>query len=178
MKNLKWFANCKTAEDCKAEYRKLAMKHHPDRGGDTRIMQEINAEYERAWDLLKNVHKSTRPDGPETYTAAEPTKETAADFIEIINELFKLDGLEIELCGRWLWIGGNTMVHKDQLKKLGCKWSKNKLKWSWHFPEDAAMKYKGKKAWSMAQIRMQFGSDEIKPDKEKRKEAQYIPAIA
>lgn len=178
MKNLKWFATCKTAEDCKTEYRKLAMKHHPDRGGDTKTMQAINVEFETAWELFKNIHKSTRPDGPETYTAAEPTKETAADFIEILNQLFKLDGLTIELCGRWLWIGGNTMQNKDALKKIGCKWSKNKQKWSWHFPEDAAMTYKGKKAWSMDRIRMQFGSDEIKPGDDKKRKGGSIPAIA
>ena len=33
------------------------------------------------------------------------------------------------------------------------------MKWSWHFPEDAALKYKGKKAWNMDRIRSTFGSE-------------------
>lgn len=34
-----------TLDDLKAAYRKLAMQHHPDMGGDTETMQCINAEY-------------------------------------------------------------------------------------------------------------------------------------
>lgn len=156
-------------EDLKSIYRKLALENHPDRGGDKVKMQEINAEYAFLFESLKDVHKSSRPDGPRTYTAEQKTKETPEDFINICAELFKLDGLEVELCGRWLWIGGNTMAHKDRLKALGCKWSKGKQKWSWHFPEDAAMSYKGKKAWSMDRIRLQFGSERLGAEDEDRR---------
>ena len=156
-------------EDLKSIYRKLALENHPDRGGDKVKMQEINAEYAFLFESLKDVHKSSRPDGPRTYTAEQKTKETPEDFINICAELFKLDGLEVELCGRWLWIGGNTMQHKDRLKVLGCKWSKGKQKWSWHFPEDAAMSYKGKKAWSMDRIRLQFGSERLGAEDEDRR---------
>lgn len=31
--------------DIRRAYRKLALQHHPDRGGDTEKMQEINAVY-------------------------------------------------------------------------------------------------------------------------------------
>lgn len=156
-------------EDLKGIYRKLALENHPDRGGDKVKMQEINAEYAFLFESLKDVHKSSRPDGPRTYTAEQKTKETPEDFINICAELFKLDGLEVELCGRWLWIGGNTMAHKDRLKALGCKWSKGKQKWSWHFPEDAAMSYKGKKAWSMDRIRLQFGSERLGAEDDDRR---------
>lgn len=156
-------------EDLKSLYRKLALENHPDRGGDKVKMQEINAEYAFLFESLKDVHKSSRPDGPRTYTAEQKTKETPEDFINICAELFKLDGLEVELCGRWLWIGGNTMAHKDRLKALGCKWSKGKQKWSWHFPEDAAMSYKGKKAWSMDRIRLQFGSERLGAEDDDRR---------
>lgn len=164
-------------EDLKSIYRKLALENHPDRGGDKVKMQEINAEYTELFEALKNTHKSTRPDGPKTYQAAEATKETPEDFINICAELFKLSGLEVELCGRWLWIGGNTRQHKDRLKALGCKWSKNKEKWSWHFPEDAAMSYKGKKSWSMDRIRMQFGSEKLGADSDEARRGGYV-AIA
>lgn len=162
-------------EDLKSIYRKLALENHPDRGGDKIKMQEINAEYAELFEALKNTHKSTRPDGPRTYQAE--TAETPEDFINIVNELFKLDGLEVELCGRWLWIGGETRQHKDRLKALGCKWSKNKLKWSWHFPEDAAWQYKGKKSWSMDRIRDRFGSECLGADEDRRSSGAYA-AIA
>lgn len=156
---MKWFLNVDCVEELKAQYRKLCMKHHPDRGGNTADMQEINSEYEKLFNRYKDIHRSTREDGERVYEAETKTKETPWDFINICNELFKLDGILVELCGRWLWIDGETMKHREQLKKLGCRWSKNKQKWSWHFPEDAAMKYKGKKAWNMDKIRSTFGSE-------------------
>lgn len=171
---MKYFKNIDNIEDLKAEYRRLAMANHPDRGGSTEAMQQINNEYSTLFARLKDVHKSTRPDGPRTYTADKPTAETPEDFINICNELFRLDGLEVELCGRWLWIGGNTMQHRDALKALGCKWSKNKQKWSWHFPEDAAFSYKGRREWSMDKIRFMWGSEHLERDE--RPTAAPLPA--
>jgi DnaJ-class molecular chaperone len=42
---MKWFNECKTIEEVKAEYKKLAKQYHPDLGGDTATMQEINKAY-------------------------------------------------------------------------------------------------------------------------------------
>jgi len=39
-------ASLMTPDQLKAAYKKLAVKYHPDRGGDTRIMQDINAAYD------------------------------------------------------------------------------------------------------------------------------------
>lgn len=171
---MKWFHGIDNIEDLKAEYRKLAMKNHPDRGGDTATMQKINEEYARLFDRLKDIHKSTRPDGPKTYTSENKTTETPEDFIKIINALFRFDGLEIELCGRWLWISGETLRHKEALKALGCKWSKSKRAWSWHFPEDSAFSYKGRREWSMGKIRAMWGSEMI--EREDGPERAAIPA--
>ena len=171
---MKWFRNVDNIEDLKAEYRRLAMENHPDRGGSTATMQQINAEYSELFERLKDIHKSTRPDGPRTYTAEQKTTETPEDFINIVDALFRLDGLEVELCGRWLWIGGETWKHKEQLKSLGCKWSKNKGKWSWHFPEDAAWTYKGKREWSMDRIRFMWGSENL--EKREREERAALTA--
>ena len=43
---IKWFAACATLAEVQSLYRKLVMEHHPDRGGDVRKMQEINAEHD------------------------------------------------------------------------------------------------------------------------------------
>jgi hypothetical protein len=42
-----------TLDDLKSQYRKLAKKNHPDAGGSSAIMQEINIEYKEALQLLK-----------------------------------------------------------------------------------------------------------------------------
>lgn len=111
---MRYFVNCKTLDDLKREYRKLAFANHPDRGGDLETMKAINNEYEQAQQRLKDAHNAQADE-------YHKTTETAAEFIEIINILIKLDGLDIELCGSWLWIGGNTREHKDALKAAGCQ---------------------------------------------------------
>lgn len=138
-----------TLDDLKAAYRKLAMQHHPDMGGDTETMQRINAEYTKMHDILKDAHNAAADD-------YHKTTETAAEFIDIISALVRLSGLRIELCGSWLWIGGDTRAHKDTLKALGCRWSKQKALWYWHHAEDSRRRYRGRS--SMAEIRNKYGS--------------------
>jgi hypothetical protein len=50
----KWLIEAETIESLKALYRKLAFTHHPDLGGNTPTMQEINAEYEYRLKLLQS----------------------------------------------------------------------------------------------------------------------------
>ena len=50
---MKYFAQCKNLEELKKEFRRLAMIHHPDRGGDVETMKEINNEYDSAFPALK-----------------------------------------------------------------------------------------------------------------------------
>ena len=90
----------------------------------------------------------------------EINNEHAEEFRQILDLLLRLDGLEIELCGSWLWIGGNTKANKDKLKAAGCKWSKNKGKWYWHHAEAGSRWYRGKS--SMAEIRTKYGSQSFR----------------
>lgn len=149
-----YFTNCQTLDELKKAYKAAAMKHHPDVGGDTATMQQINAAYEARFEELKR-RQNTRA-AEDTTGRTQATSESAADFIAIINALLHLDGLEVELCGRWLWIGGDTRKHKEALKAAGCRWSSSKKLWSWHFAEDGARWHKGH--YSMAQIRSKYGS--------------------
>lgn len=50
---MKYFAQCKNLEELKKEFRRLAMLHHPDRGGDAEIMKAINNEYDAVFPALK-----------------------------------------------------------------------------------------------------------------------------
>ena len=141
----KYFENCKTLEELKAEYRRLAKRHHPDCGGDAETMKEINNQYETAFDSMNNRTKSDRQ-----------TSETAAEFIAVMDALMKLQGLMVELCGSWLWISGDTKPVKDELKAAGCRWASKKSMWYWH-PSDQAPKHR-RGSSSMDQIRSKYGS--------------------
>lgn len=141
-----------TLEDLKTMYKKLAISNHPDHGGTTEAMQQINTEYSELFESLKNVHRSA--DG-ETYTARQDNDETAAEFIEIIAKLVRLPGIIIELCGSWLWITGETRAVKDELKEIGFRWSKAKTAWYYHHGE--YRKGSGKDM-SLDDIRNKYGS--------------------
>ena len=51
-----------TADEIKKAYRKLAMEHHPDKGGDINKFQEISTAYE----TLSNQDKRFQYDNPQT----------------------------------------------------------------------------------------------------------------
>jgi hypothetical protein len=36
----------------------------------------------------------------------------------VIEQLSKLDGLDIELCGSFIWVGGNTFEHRDAIRAI------------------------------------------------------------
>ena len=154
---MKWFTNPATLEELKKQYKKLVFAHHPDRGGRTEDMQEINAEYDRLFDKLKNVRKAANG---ETYTTKEETTETPEQFREIIEKLIHLDGIEIEICGSWLWITGNTYNNREALKELHFKFSRNKNAWYYHEP---GYQKHSKKTFSLDEIRDLWGSERVNP---------------
>lgn len=163
----RYFENCKTAEELKAAYRKAAIKLHPDNGGNEEAFKEMQAEFSRMFDRLKNVHKTAEG---KTYekTGEYATNETAEEFMNIINTVLTFDGVEVELCGSWLWFSGNTKEYKDQLKDLGCKWSANKKMWYW---QNEGKRKHHKKAWTIDQIRNTYGSQTFKKAQFDRLEA-------
>ena len=61
-------ARTATADEIKRAFRKLASQHHPDKGGDTRKFQEIQAAY----DTLGNAAKRQQYDNPAPQFAGMP----------------------------------------------------------------------------------------------------------
>ena len=157
---MKYFTNCTTLDELKKEYRRLVMLHHPDRGGDTETMKQINNDHDAMFEVLKKQHNAKADEHHQT-------TETAEEFRDILNVLLKLDGLEVELCGSWLWIGGNTKEHKDALKAAGCHWSANKKLWYWHHAEEGSRWHRGKR--TMGEIRSKYGSQVFTADGETSK---------
>ncbi len=48
-----YFQNIHSMADLKKEYRCLALQHHPDKGGDTAIMQRVNTEFEKLYEDME-----------------------------------------------------------------------------------------------------------------------------
>lgn len=158
-----YFDHCQTLNDLKGAYKKLALKHHPDCGGDVRIMQDINAEYDRIFEVLKRQDNAqAKEEGQEWKVSTEESNE----FKEIIEALIKISGIIIELCGSWLWISGNTYENKDALKAAGCAYSGSKKMWYWHHAEDSDYRSRGNTP--IEDIRAKYGSELISDDSKEK----------
>lgn len=152
----KYFKNVKTFDELKQQYKLLVKQFHPDlnHGVDTTsIMQEINNEYEM---LIKSgLHKSTSSDN----TKKTNHDDIADGYRDVIDTIINMNEIVIELIGSWVWVTGNTFNHKDALKSIGFKWSKNKKAWYWHSDEWTSTRHN--KKYSMQDIRMMHGSQVI-----------------
>ena len=150
---LNYFKEVKSVKELKKEYHRLVLKNHPDRGGNHDTMVAIVLEYEWALAHLFNQdgkRKATGTSSKGNYAAASD------EFRATLDKLMKLEGLEIEVCGDWIWVRGNTYPIKDQLKAVGCFWASKKKCWYWK-PADYVKT--SKKEWDMEKIRDRFGSE-------------------
>lgn len=151
---MEYFTNCTTLEALKKEYRRLCMLHHPDRGGDTATMAAINDEYDEAFHRLQSGHATTQQTS-EPHTAEEAPEA----FRAVISRLVILAGIDIEICGSWIWVTGNTYPHREAIKAAGCRYSKNKSAWYWRPAEAAEFRSHGKS--TMDEIRQKYGSQVV-----------------
>lgn len=154
------FSECKSLIEVKNLYIKLVKENHPDLGGNTAIMQEINAEYDLIKDkgLAHYLLKSGIDQNSHIDFKNISLEFNSEAFINVVKFCIN-SNLNVELCGSWLWISGDTKEFKDKLKELSCKWSSNKAMW---YYTDAPFRKRGK-AWTLEQIRSVHGSKKIKP---------------
>ena len=145
---LQFFESCQSIEELKSMYRNLCKLHHPDRGGDVKIMQAINAEYSF---ICQNLN---------SFFVCNNEKETAEDlqiFASIIEKIEMLP-VDIEVIGSWLWISGNTYPHRQILKDAGLMFAPKKKVW-YYRPED--LKSSNFQPLEMDEIRHKYGSTKI-----------------
>lgn len=128
-----YFSNFSTVEQIKAEYRRLAMLHHPDRGGDTATMQTINRQYTEALKQCDGQHSKDDAGQPHIYRYNAVREQEVMDTLHAILRV-KMDA-EVWLIGCWIWIMGDTRPVKDQLKALGCLWHSKRAAWYWRTAE-------------------------------------------
>ena len=150
---LKYFKNCTTKEECKKMYKKLAFKHHPDRGGDLDTMKEINNEFD--WIMKNGIFKSAKKDAKKDYDFS------TSQFKDIIQQLIKFDNIVIDIVGCFIWVSGNTYPVKEELKALGFRYSKNKKSWYIAPAEYMQNRKSYKRQYSMGEIKNKYGCTTI-----------------
>ena len=165
-----YFNNITTLEELRRQYRDLLKKYHPDnKDGSTQATQEINAEYDRLFKVLKDRHeKSTDNKGNNTKTDFNNMKYDFSDdelLRDMLQKVIHLSDITIEIIGNRIWISGNTYQYKKELKDLGFKFAGQKKSWYWH---SEAFRKRSHKKLSMEDIRNYYGSTEVETDGTKR----------
>lgn len=153
---MNFFKNIETLEELKREYKKLALKLHPDLNKDkdtTKDFQEMQCEYEKVFEMVKNIRRNEKG---EKYT--KETSETMEEFKDVIDKIIHFKNVNIEIIGTWIWLTGDTKTYKDIIKELGFRWSKNKIAWYYHKDE---FRKRSNKVLSLDDIREKFGSEKV-----------------
>ena len=143
--------------ELKSQYRKLAFELHPDMGGRADEFSKMKLEYERLFlELKEKAHRADPEHNAEWTVSADALDDGYMDIIEL---LVHLKGIDIELCGGWLWLSGETKAVKEQLKAAGCFWAAKKKLWYWR-PSDYSCRH-NRRTHSMAYIRDKYGSQKV-----------------
>lgn len=145
---MNYFSNCINPDEIRAIYRQLAKQHHPDLGGDTKTMQEINAAYERALKQMDGQQfDRTDSQGGIKWTY-QYSEEMEREIINAIDAILSLVGdapdITVTIVGLWLWVVGNTYPIRQQLRDLGCYWNAKRNAWNWK-PQGSRSRYNQKK---------------------------------
>ncbi|TDQ73833.1 J domain-containing protein [Sphingobacterium yanglingense] len=156
---MKYFKDCNTLEEVRKLYRKLAFENHPDKGGNTATMQEINKEY--AYISAKIISGQ--------YSSAEETDREmnySHEYREVIEKIINLPDIIIELVAHWIWVTGKTKPVRQQLKEAGFYFASKKE--AWYYRSELFKVSRGGRK-SLDEIRGKYGSSIINSDSDKNK---------
>ena len=151
-----YFQHITDTADLKAAYRQLCKQYHPDKGGSTQQMQAINNDYEAAMTRLLNAKPDEEYGENKWYKSRAEEAEVEARVRAAVEKIAHLDGLDIEIVGAWVWVGGDTRTHKDALKAADY-WFMGKRK-MWAFKGKFS---RGRSNTSMEELREKYGSEKV-----------------
>jgi hypothetical protein len=141
-----------TKEIIKRAYRVASSLYHPDRNSaGLQMMQMVNEAYQVLKDFTGCVEGVSE--------AEAENQDYGFTLSEALQSIINLDGLDVEICGSWVWVTGDTKAHKAILNEAGFKWASKKVAWYLR-PEGDRAKYRGK--CSLDDIRERHGSQRAK----------------
>lgn len=172
MRTKTYFNNVETLEELRKQYKELLKKFHPDNpNGSTEATQEINAEYDSLFTILKDRHDTEQTADTEhkesAYNANMYDWENDKALREVLQKIINFEGIEIELIGQWLWVFKSYNFRKE-LKEMGFKYAPKKQAWYYH---TETFRKSSKKTLSINDIRNYYGSTKIQKDERKAIEA-------
>lgn len=137
-------------------YKKAIFKHHPDHGGTSQSFIELKNAYEYLMRELQYPSKKYSSDSKQVEDImANYSQELINKIMELIEKFATNDDININIIGDWIWLDGETKPHKEAIKSLGFKFSKNKVAWYWH--NGNYRRFGGKKDYSMDEIAYRHG---------------------
>lgn len=157
---MKYFTEIMSIEQLRTQFREYCLELHPDKGGDHKEFIEMKAEYDK---VIERASKTEFINAESENRKANFSFADEKELAEFLEKLMRVKGVVIELCGSWLWVSGNTILVKDQLKGFGMRFSKKKTAW-YYSPYMGKTKRRGR--YSMEKIRDTFGSTIIQGSKE------------
>jgi len=135
----------------KSAYRKACAKYHPDRNpAGLEMMKAVNVAYQFLIEISYN--------GTECPIDEEVNSDFGDMLNNAINAIIGLSGVNIEICGAWVWLTGNTKEYKEAIKAAGFWWAKKKSAWYFRPPD---YKSKNKGDWDLEKIRDKYGSTSV-----------------
>ena len=145
-------------DSLKKQYFKLAKKYHPDAGGTTIQFQQLQAEYDI---LLKKLLKGS------SLNTEQQENEIVIDqaIRDIIDALINIEGLDIDVIGKWLWVGGQTYPVRTTLKQVGLEFIKKAGVPYWVYKGSES---KGRGKMSIEEIKAKYGSHKMEAPKTKK----------
>ena len=149
---MRYFEGLLNETEIKARYKELAKQHHPDLGGCADIMKAVNSQYEKV--LTGQYQREGK-----SITEIDELFKSDIELRKKLNEILAIEGLEVELCGSWIWITGKTQENKELLKQCKFLWARKKKAWYWR--EEGNKSY-NRKALSLEEIRYKHGSEALK----------------
>lgn len=153
-----------TPEDITQAYRRACMKYHPDRNpAGLEMMKLVNAAREALKDFIRGE------------SVAGEGRDYGEKINAALNAIVGL-GLNIEICGAWVWVTGDTRPHKNVLKAGGFFWAPKKLAWYFRPEEHKCRTSRGK--FTLDEIREKYGSEKFKKEEGQNKKQLNTSKVA
>jgi hypothetical protein len=148
--------NLTDIDSLKKMYFKLAKRYHPDAGGTKEEFQRLQKEYEG---LFKTIMSGSNLSSNDIKTEIELDE----NLRKAVDAIIGIQGINLELVGKWIWVSGSTYPIRNELKMAGFQFAPVKKMWYYKGIESA-----GRGKLTIDEIRKKYGSQAIQKESVKK----------